>query len=55
MRNDIEKIVLYLTKSEREYIEECSRKRSLSIEQFLLLCALSLEKPNNKKLQKVIK
>ena len=55
MHNDIEKIVLYLTKSEKEYIEECSRKRSLTIEQFLLLCALSLEKPPNKKIQKATK
>jgi len=43
MRNRTEHLVLPLTKLEKEYIQECAQKKCLSIEQFLVLCALSFQ------------
>jgi len=41
MSNRTEEIVLKVTPKEKEYIENCARKVSLEIEQFIMLLVLS--------------
>ena len=43
-------VVLNLTKTEKEYIERCAAEKHLSIEQFLILCAISLDNMTSEKL-----
>lgn len=43
MHNYTEHMVLHLTKLEKDYIEKLAEKACLSIEQFLILCVISLE------------
>lgn len=42
MCNDSEKLVLYLKKSQKDYIEKVAEQTNLSIEHFVVLCAIAV-------------
>lgn len=44
MHDNNEELILHLKKSEKEYIEMTAKQKYLSIEQFLVLCALTFGK-----------